>query len=68
MAINVQTDLLPCNQWNLKSWPLSALFRVVQHGNAEQVDYILSWSYSGCSAELSEQLYTAAGLPYPFPA
>ena len=64
--INIQTDLKPCNQWNLNQWPLSSLFRVVENGTPEQVEHILSWSYSGCSAELSEQLYAAAGQPYPF--
>ena len=64
--LNIQNDLLPCHEWDLKRWDLASLFRVVERGTPEQVERILSWSYSGCSAELSERLYEAAGQPYPF--
>lgn len=65
-VINVQTDLQPCHQWNLSRWHLPQLFHLVQHGTPEQIEHVLAWSYSGCSAELSEQLYAAAGQAYPY--
>ena len=64
--IDPKTDLLPVNQWNLERWNRQSLQRVLEHGTTEQIDYILDWSYSGCSAACSEDLYELAGRNYPY--
>ena len=45
---------------------MQAFESVLTQGSADQIDFILTWSYSGCSSALSEQLYELAGRAYPF--
>ena len=64
--INPKTDLLPCNQWRLDQWSIQAFERVLTQGSADQINFILTWSYGGCSAAFSERLYGLADRAYPY--
>ena len=64
--IDPKTDLLPCNQWRLDEWSMRSFEKVLTQGSADQIDFILTWSYSGCSASFSERLYEVANRAYPF--
>jgi len=64
--INIQSDLLPLSPSVLDKCNWKTLKRIAAEGNSEQKELLLSWSYSGCTSAMSEELYEIAQVPYPF--